>query len=365
MIRGLGVLLGLAGLMAASPALAFDPARLGRTIEAQDFNGVVLVSRGDTILYARAFGTVTPGGNDPHRLDMRWRYASVTKQIVATIAMQEVAAGRLSLDGTIGDYWPDFPNEDARGVTIEQLMRHMSGLPDPEDSTVMATGLPSFYSHRRATFATARGYCAGPLRAPVGAGFHYNNCDFIVLGAILERVTGQSMAQLVASRIDPALQFYPEGADTVPGSPVGADTVPGYYLDQGEPAIHLAAYGAAGAMNGTIFDLWRFDRALLNGELLDEEARAALWNGDPQHGYHALGQWAFETPLAGCAEPARLIERRGAIGGIQTRNFLLPVLDMAVIVFTNRAEFDFGEIWQGSGFAHDLLAEAACHWNAP
>jgi D-alanyl-D-alanine carboxypeptidase len=64
--------------------------------------------------------------------------------------------------------------------------------------------------------------------------------------------------------------------------------------------------------------------------------------------------------LKGCPTPVRIIERRGAIGGVQVRNFILPDADVVVIAFTNRDDFDFGEIWQGKGFAFDLLSAAAC-----
>jgi D-alanyl-D-alanine carboxypeptidase len=55
-----------------------------------------------------------------------------------------------------------------------------------------------------------------------------------------------------------------------------------------------------------------------------------------------------------------LVERRGDVGGIQVRNIIAPDAGVAVLVFTNNAEFDFGEIWQGQGFSHDLLAAALC-----
>lgn len=355
-------LFALAGALAAlalpGPAAAFDPARLGRTVEAAGLDGVVLVSRGDTILYARAFGTVEPGGERPHRLDARWRWASITKQIVASLVMQEVAAGNLALDRPIGEYWPDFPNARRGTITVRQLLQHTSGLPNPENTPPDAEGLPAYYTRDWTEDGpAATGYCAGPSIAEPGTGYSYNNCDYIVLGGLLERVTGTPLAVLIADRIDPDIRFYPEGTPTVPG----------FRGERGEPPIRLAAYGAAGGLNGTVLDLWRFDRQLMTGALLDDAARAALWEGNPAYGHAALGQWAFETPLAGCRAPVWLIERRGAIGGIQGRNFILPDLDMAVIAFANRAEgdFDFGEIWQGAGFAHDILVEAACHWDKP
>ena len=122
----------------------------------------------------------------------------------------------------------------------------------------------------------------------------------------------------------------------------------------------IAQYGAAGGLYGTPQSLVAFNSALLDGRLLSDEARAALWDGNPKLGFVALGQWSFSAPLAGCSETVAIVERRGEIGGIQARNILLPEVDLSVIVFTNSPGLDFGEIWMGQGFAHDLLSAAAC-----
>ena len=56
----------------------------------------------------------------------------------------------------------------------------------------------------------------------------------------------------------------------------------------------------------------------------------------------------------------RIVERRGGVGGIEVRNFILPDIRRVVIAFSDRAPFAFGEVWQGAGFSHDLLSAAAC-----
>ena len=56
----------------------------------------------------------------------------------------------------------------------------------------------------------------------------------------------------------------------------------------------------------------------------------------------------------------RIIERRGAIGGVQVRNFIMPELGIAMALFGDQAEFDFGEVWQGKGFSYDMLSLAVC-----
>ena len=353
MIARLTLLLAVALPAAAAAQVApLDAGRLGQTIESAEFSGIVLASRGDTIVYERAFGTIEPEGDTPHSLDERWRWASVTKQIVATIVMEEVEAGRISLDDPIADDWPAFGEAHEEPITIGQLLRHLSGLPNPDDTTQNKEGLPAFYTDAWVEESAATGYCAGPNAAEPGARYSYNNCDYIVLGGLLEHLEGKPLAEIVAERIGGGVALYPEGEPTVPGFQNG----------RAEPPIRLAAYGSAGGLNGTAHDLWQFDRRLMEGELLGDDARAELWRGISEYGYHALGQWAFDAPLAGCDARVAIVERRGAIGGIQARNYILPALDMALIAFTNRGEgeFDFGEIWQGAGFAYDLLSGAAC-----
>ncbi len=68
----------------------------------------------------------------------------------------------------------------------------------------------------------------------------------------------------------------------------------------------------------------------------------------------------FPAALKHCAQKVALVERRGDIGGVQVRNIMAPELGRVLIVFTNSAAVDFGEIWQGSGFSYDLLDAAFC-----
>lgn len=102
------------------------------------------------------------------------------------------------------------------------------------------------------------------------------------------------------------------------------------------------------------------DRALVAGRLLSPAARDELWKGDPKLGFMALAQWSFFAPLKGCSAPVRIIERRGGIERFQVRNIILPDSNRIIILFTADGDFDFGEIWQGKGLSHDLLAAAAC-----
>jgi D-alanyl-D-alanine carboxypeptidase len=339
------------------------------------FNGMILVGRGDAKPLIIAAGTSMPdrqveagyekgtltgtkSGRGLRFFNLRdlWRWASVTKQIVATLMMQEVANGTIALDQPLVKYLPDFRGQTAAKITIRQLLRHQSGLPNPDDTAPDKAGVPSYYSPLTNQDRSATtGWCAGAAKSEPDGNWVYNNCDFIVAGAVLEAVTGKTWQELVATRI-----AKPLGLKSLSAFPKPQITVQGFSKQAREPTYRLEHFGASGALYGTPYDLWKFDRALMTGELLPKAQLDEMWDGKPELGFIALGQWVFEASLKSCPKPVHIVERRGAIGGVQVRNFILPDQDMVVIAFTNRSEFEFGEIWQGSGFAHDLLDTAVC-----
>ncbi|WP_310497836.1 serine hydrolase domain-containing protein [Sandarakinorhabdus sp.] len=334
----------------ASPA-----GRVAALAQSQGFQGEILVATGGKVVLDHGFGTAVPGTSLRARQpsDFRpgdiWRFASVTKQIVAAITMQEVAAGRIALDAPVTRYLPGFKGPTGSKIAVRQLLRHESGLPNPDADP--ATFTPSF----KGQLDPLTGVCAGPVRDAPGASFDYNNCDYIVAGRLLEAVTHQPLARLVATRI-----AGPVGARSLA---VAGPARQGFVDGKPEPAVSVAAYAGAASLTGTLADLWRFDQALIDGKLLPAAARAQMWDGQPKLGFAALGGWVFSVPLRGCKDAVRIVERRGQIGGVQVRNFILPDRNIVVIAATNRAETDFGEVWMGSGLSYELLSNAACEFD--
>ncbi len=372
-----GALCALLGVAAAAPLAepaGFSPARLDHIVDsaaARGFSGHVLVgaippagasaSARPAVLYERVVGLADRARNRPIRADAAWRWASVTKQVTAALVMQQVDSGRIALDEPVTRYLPEFGGPTGKEVTVRQLLQHTSGLPNPDDTPRDGGGFPAFYLARGAgtgNAAASRGYCAtAPKRAP-GAGFEYNNCDYLVLGAILERVTGRPYAELVRGKLSRPLGLRSLRVADAQGE---RSPVIGYEGDgRREPAMNLATFGAAGALSGTARDLLAFDHSLAGHRLVSAPSTAEMWRGDPRLGYAALGAWSFPATLRGCPEPVRLVERRGALGGIQVRNVIAPERGRALIVFTNSAAVDFGEIWQGKGLSHELLSAAVC-----
>jgi D-alanyl-D-alanine carboxypeptidase len=331
----------------ASPVMAQESA-VSNVIAKANFHGEVIARKGETGGFERR----VMESSAPHL----WRWASVTKQIIATLVMQEVAKGNIDLDKPVSAYLAGFKSPNAVKITVRQLLRHQTGLPNPDYSKAGKDGVPVYYAKADAILHNPlTGYCAGPVTGEAGGNWAYNNCDYIVAGALLEFVTKTPWQQLVKDRI-----ATPLGLKSLAAFPTTKPTVKGRVSGKPEPRYKFETFGAAASLYGTAQDLWTFDRALMTGKLLPDTQRAEMWDGQPDLGFIALGQWAFGATLKGCPTTVRIIERRGAIGGVQVRNFILPDNDVVVIAFTNRDDFEFGEIWQGKGFAHDLLSAAAC-----
>lgn len=351
-------------LGAQVPPPAIDSAAVSSALDAAKVPGTILIARGDDIVFERAFGLVDPSGSTEHELGQVWRWASVTKQVTATIAMQEVAAGRLDLDTPIVKYLPDSKAPFAGTITARMLMQHISGLPRTEEGPIGRDEWPTFYMVDRTSPETGRTYCEGPTTRKPPSEFFYGDCDFIVMAAVIEATSGKPYAALIDERIAEPLKL-----ESVGLYPTTRTTVAGYDGTKREsPAFRLENFGGAGALYGTTHDLLAFDRALMTGKLLPEAERSQMWNGKPEYGFAALGQWSFSAPLKDCGDtPVRIVERRGAIGGVVLRNIILPDLDVVIIMTANRAEADaaYGEIWQQAGISHDVMRAALCATGSP
>ncbi len=152
-------------------------------------------------------------------------------------------------------YWADWRSPGAETIRIRDLLRHNSGLPQPDRSMPDADGVPAFY--RAAAVApsvSANLFCAGPLRASAPADYEYNNCDTIVLAEVLARVTGQTFEQLVRQRLAAPLGMRSFGIYDLQGAHPDHVMPNGEYTDV-DRLLNLGVYGASGGGYGTIADL--------------------------------------------------------------------------------------------------------------
>nr|WP_276510368.1 serine hydrolase domain-containing protein [Longimicrobium terrae] len=327
------------------------------------FDGVVLVGRGDRILFHRAIGQADRAWGIPNTTETRFPWASITKQVTAALVLQLVGEGRLALDSTLSAYLPGLRAEHAGRVTLRHLLTNTSGLTNTE-------AIPGFHvaadSARQVMVTEALG---ADLSSEPGKTFSYNNLDFLVLGRVVAAATGQSFEQALRSRIlDRAGlrktgMIHDEGVEMRLAAGyvgIGTDSARRFAPS---PPVRLASYGAAGALAGTAEDLFRFDRALLQGRLFAPALRDTMFRADPALGYVALSVWTYPLTFAG--RRVTLVERQGSIGGYTNLNLLAPDEDVVVIVLGNVDTADLFMTYGGRGLAYEIMREVLAGGSAP
>jgi len=163
-----------------------------------EFSGVVLLARGATPIFQQAYGLASREYNVPNRLDTRFNVGSINK-FITQIAMEQLAgAGKLRLDAPIGTYLPDYPNRDAAAkVTVRHLLDMTGGIGDFFGDRYAAS--PKDRIRNLADYLPL--FAADPLRFEPGARREYSNGGYVVLGLIIEKVTGQSYFEYVREHI--------------------------------------------------------------------------------------------------------------------------------------------------------------------
>jgi len=264
-------------------AIAALTAKADAEAKRDAFSGVLLVARGDQVLLRRAWGMADRGAGTPVTLETRFRVGSMDKMFTAVATLQLVGAGKLSLDGTVGEYLPAYPNAEIAKVTIRQLLTHAGGTGDIFG--------PEFDRHRL-ELKTHDDYVRlygtrGPTHPP-GEGYEYSNYGFVLLGDIIEHVSGQSYYDYVERQVfAPAgmhdTGFLPEDV-AVQGRARAYTRKDGKWVDAADTLPYRGT--AAGGGYSTAGDLLAFARALRSGKLLPPALLAqATSRQTPWYGY--------------------------------------------------------------------------------
>lgn len=329
-------------LTTPSPCVAAPGTALAERIDASigqyfrpDAPGaVVLVQRGGKTILRKAYGLADLATRQPLTPETPMRLGSVTKQFTAVAVLLLADEGKLALTDDITRFLPDYPTHGKK-ITVEHLLTHTSGIPN-------YTALPD-YPARQAQDFTLDGMIArfrdAPLEFEPGTRFSYSNSGYFLLGAIVEKVSGQPYAQFLAQRIfiplgmrDTAYEGFERSA---------ARRAPGYTSRDGAfvpaDALSMTQPYAAGALVSTVDDLARWNAAIGAGKLL----KAATWRraftsytlADGKRTGYAYG-WEIGT-----WQGAPVISHDGGIDGFATYAARLPRQDIFVAVLEN-AEAD-------------------------
>ncbi|WP_311765226.1 serine hydrolase domain-containing protein [Streptomyces zingiberis] len=241
----------------------------------------------------------------------RFRAGSVTKTFVATVVLQLHAEGALRLSDPVERHLPGLVRgrgNDGTRVTLRQLLTHTSGLYDYVRDPRLAEESfgRGFPEHRYAT-RSPRELVRTALRHrpyfPPGRGYFYSNTDYILLGLVVERVTGRPYARAVEERVIRPLRLtgtsFPGTRSGLPrphgrGYSAAAGGSPDRPMDVTE--LNPSTAGAAGEMISTFGDLSRFLRALLGGELLPDAELRLMRDTSGTRGRYGYGLFPERLP---------------------------------------------------------------------
>jgi CubicO group peptidase (beta-lactamase class C family) len=324
-----------APLVHAAPASSQDvAARIDQALSASykaDGPGatVIVVKDGKTIL-RKAYGLADVEHKQPLASDTVMRLGSLTKQFTSTAILMLVEEGKIKLDDDITVYLPDYPSQGKK-VTIEHLLTHTSGIVSYTSKPGFAAGMQKDVSVQQMVDS----FKNDPLEFAPGSRYRYNNSGYFLLGAIIEKVSGQTYDKFVEQRI-----FVPLGMTRTayegherakaPRALGYARTPDGY---RPAPPLSMTQPYAAGSLVSTVDDLARWDAAVSSGKLL----KAASWQ-------RAFTPYTLSTGSstgygygweAGKLRGAQLIAHGGNINGFNAYALRLPADKVYVAVLSN------------------------------
>jgi D-alanyl-D-alanine carboxypeptidase len=271
--------------------------------------------------------------------DTQFPIASITKTFVTAAVMQLVDEGRLSLDDRLSRWLPRFPR--ARQITLRELLSHTSGIHNYFENPRYNVRVFADRTHRWSV-REILGLVRVPYCRP-GACYHYSNTNFILLGRVLEKVTGKPLAQVIHERFVEPLGL----SATVfqPDQPLSRNAAHGHlwgggerFFDQsrGQQALpHLSAATvawAAGAMASTASDLARWAEALYTGKVVSADRVAEMTAFRPRDEY-GLGT---RTRIF---DGRRAVGHLGGIRGYEHAMWYFPREGATIVVLTNRGLF--------------------------
>ncbi len=326
-----------------SAAIATIKAELERRSEAEQFSGAVLIARGGTTLFESAYGFADRERQIRNTTRTRFRFGSMGKMFTAVAIMQLVQAGKVRLDDPIGKFLPDYPNAEVARISVEQLLTHTGGTGDIFG--------PEFAGHR-AELKELSDYVAlygrRGTRFTPGSRHEYSNYGFVLLGRVIEAVSGQPYHDYLTGHVFGPARMNSSG--NLPEQPPIPNLAVGYTRGEGpmrgpssprdpgplRSAEEFLPYRGTSAGGGysTVGDLLRFADALTAHKLLNATSTEAMTTGHVDTPRPGL-KYAFGFEEATLPGGARRIGHGGGAPGMNGILWIYPESQLVVAVLAN------------------------------
>ncbi len=298
---------------------------------------LAIVREGKTV-FAKGYGQRSIEDKAPVKLDTMFAVGSVTKQFACACILLLAEDGKLSVDDKVAKYYPRLTSADQ--ITLYDLMTHTSGYADyyPLDFVDRRLAKPIDEDALLAEYAGSK------LDFPPGARWSYSNTGYVLLGRVVEKVSGKPFGQFLKERILEPLGMTHSAIE--PGSEVGlrARGYTAFAPGALEPAVPEADgwLSFAGNLWASASDVSRWDLGLIDGRVL-KPASLRLMTAP-----RTLSD--FRTSAYGCGLSLRQVDgetvwtHTGAVSGFQSSNTMIPRTRSAVVLLTNSEHLDSGTI---------------------
>ncbi len=321
---------------------------------------VVLISSPDQGDWTGAFGTRTWGTDEPIQVADHFRIGSNTKTMTSTVILQLAQEGKLALDDPIGKYIPNVPNGDT--ITIAQLSEMRSGLYSYSFDTTFNNTLDQQPQKVWTPQELVDIAFAHPVNSPPGQEFDYSNTNIILLGMVIEKLTGMSASEAFQERIFTPLGLkdtsLPLNSDIPNPHPQGysfgsnTETINTYALPEADQALALDgkllpnnetmanpswAWTAGGAIS-TVQDMKTYVEAMVDGGLLDAAMQKTRMDSIVPSGAESTAGYGL-----GIAQFDKLYGHDGQIPGYMTFMGHDPDSGLTIVIATNLATVPNGE----------------------
>jgi len=312
----------------AATCLAQDVARMDEVVQSYVSNGQVtgsvLVARGGDVLFSKGYGLANREWDIPNAPDTKFRIGSVTKQFTAAAILLLQERGKLKIDDPVKTHLPDAP-EAWDKITVFHLLTHTSGIP----SFTSFSEYPQMRLIDTPVEQVVAKFRDRPLEFEPGEKWAYSNSGYLLLGYLVEKVSGQSYAAFVQENIFTPLGMKDSGYDS--NSAVIARRASGYTPRPGGPVnadfVHMSIPHGAGALYSTTEDLLRWEQGLFGGKLLSAESLQKMIT--PFKNDYGLGLMINET------EGRKRISHGGGIEGFTTMLAYYPDSKVSTAVLAN------------------------------
>ena len=326
-------------LSACRPSLDQElESRLGEVIKPADPGLAVLVLRDSTVLFERCLGLADLESAAPIRSATNFRLASVTKQFTASAILLLADDGSLRLEQSLAEFFPEYPAYGST-VTLSHLLTHTSGVPDYEELMSDTATVPVLDGDVLSLLLTQD----RPLFPP-GSRFQYSNSGYVLLGLVVEKVSGLRFADFLEQRIFRKLGMgstvaFENGISIVPHRAFGhtPDTATAGGFRRTDQSLTSSTLGDGGVYSSLEdLRLWAAELArpqVLDQELLGEAMSAKVATNREGESY---GYGYYVTEHAG----ARCIRHSGSTVGFRNELQRYPDFGLTVIVLANRVDID-------------------------